>query len=274
MQLQKPLSLYLFSACLAACATRPPAPPSSAHDSAAVTSANIIEVRGVDTVRGLLSMPRSPGQFAAVLLVHGALGLDDQMKVWTARLASEGYVAFAVDLYGGRVPRNLEEGIAIARTSSAARRQGMIDSAIRFLRSRPKVRADRIGAVGWCSGGAMVFRLAVRDSELLAAAIHYGPVTSEPKALGSVHAAVLGIFGGADQMIPVDSVRAFETQMHRLGKNSTIVIYPGVGHAFEFPGASGPNTNGYHPVESADAWRRTIKFFDENLKRPRLMPSE
>lgn len=231
-----------------------------------VTSVSVSDVSGADTVRGLLEGPSGAGPFPAVLVVHGALGLDEQVRVWMRRLASEGYVAFAVDLYGGRVPHTLDEGVAIFRTRTSAQRQHAIDAAIRFLRSRTIVRADRIGALGWCAGGAMVFRLVARDTGLRAAVIHYGAVTAAPAVLQRVHAAVLGIFGGADGSIPVDTIRAFETEMRQQGKDATVVIYPGVGHAFESLAPSGPNSNGYHPVEAADALRRTVEFLGRHLK--------
>jgi len=243
---------------------RPADPPSRKSANSEVVTYQ----SGDETVSAMLYTPGGRGPFPAVMVIHASTGLTDQIKEWAHRLSGEGYAVLAIDLYRGKTVESHEDGAVLAGTVPAGRRERDIDAAMRFLRSRSDVRADRIGALGWCAGGGSVFRLVMRDTALKAAAIHYGRVSSDTTLLRKVRTPVLGIFGGKDPTIPTDTVSAFQRQMERLGKSVEITIYPEAGHAFEFPHIThGPASNGYHPVEAADAWRRTVEFFALQLKR-------
>jgi len=81
--------------------------------------------------------------------------------------------------------------------------------------------------------------------------------------LKKINASILGIFGGQDRGIPVDDVKKFEQTMKQLGKRVEIVIYPDAGHAFENPN----NKQGYRANDAADAWKRTVDFLANTLKK-------
>jgi carboxymethylenebutenolidase len=96
--------------------------------------------------------------------------------------------------------------------------------------------------------------------ELDAAVIYYGQVTDDEEKLRPVNAPILGLFGGKDKGITVESVKAFEATLERLRKDHQIHVYPGAGHAF-----ANPTGNNYNPVTADDAWVRTLEFLDQNL---------
>ncbi|MBV9086810.1 MAG: dienelactone hydrolase family protein, partial [Acidobacteriaceae bacterium] len=131
-----------------------------------------------------------------------------------------------------------------------------------FLRSQKNVDPARVGTIGWCMGGGYALDLAVADPKLKAAVINYGHLASTPDTVKQINAAVLGIFGGQDRGIPVESVRLFETEMKQQGKKIEILIFPDAGHAFENPN----NKQGYRADDAQNAWQKTVQFLAENLK--------
>ena len=88
-------------------------------------------------------------------------------------------------------------------------------------------------------------------------------VVTDPEQLKKINAAILGIYGGQDRGIPVEEVKKFEQGLKQPGKKVEIVIYPDAGHAFENPN----NKAGYRPDDAADAWKRTLDFLAETLKK-------
>jgi carboxymethylenebutenolidase len=94
-----------------------------------------------------------------------------------------------------------------------------------------------------------------------ATVIYYGQLVSDQDQLSSINWPVLGIFAELDQGITEDSVNAFESSLNELGIENEIHIYPGVDHAF-----ANPTGERYAPVESEDAWKKTLEFLNNNLK--------
>ena len=94
-----------------------------------------------------------------------------------------------------------------------------------------------------------------------ATVIYYGQLTSEQDQLSSIDWPILGIFAELDQGISLDIVKEFESALNNLEIPNEIIIYPGVDHAF-----ANPTGARYAPVESADAWDKTLNFLETNLK--------
>ena len=88
-------------------------------------------------------------------------------------------------------------------------------------------------------------------------------LATDPEALRKINAAILGSFGGKDQGIPPESVKKFEATLQQHGKRVEIKIYPDAGHGFENPN----NKAGSRPDDAADAWKRTIAFLADTLKK-------
>jgi carboxymethylenebutenolidase len=204
-----------------------------------------------------------------LLAIHAAFGLDDWTKEQAAKLADAGYVVLALDLYRGKLANTLAEATEILRPIPAARKQQDVLAAMQFLRSQMNVSKDRIGSIGWCMGGTFAFQLATLDPLLKVAVIRYGHVAQDTSLLRKINARILGIFGGKDSSIPVSELLSFEQQMKDLGKPAEILIYPEAGHAFETPEhmhTFGSAYRGYRADDTCDAWKRTVKFLDANLK--------
>lgn len=217
---------------------------------------------GDDTVQGMLYTPAGKGPFPALVVIHEWWGLNDWVKEQASKLADQGYVTLAVDLYHGKVATSSDEAHELMRGVPDDRAARDLLAAANYLRSKKNVQAARVGAIGWCMGGGYAHTLALSDPKLAAAVINYGHLATDKDTLGKIHASILGIFGGKDRGIPVDDVRKWEAMLKQLGKEVQVVIYPEAGHAFENPN----NKQGYRADDAADAWKRTIDFLAAKLK--------
>jgi carboxymethylenebutenolidase len=218
---------------------------------------------GDETLQGMLYAPEVKGSFPGLVVIHEWWGLNDWVKEQAAKLADQGYVTLAIDLYRGKVAATPDQAHEIMRGVPPDRAARDLAAAVAFLKSQASVRPDRIGSIGWCMGGGYALEMALQDPGLAAAVIHYGHLATETDSLNKIHAAVLGIFGGRDQGIPVADVRKFEQALKQQGNKVEIVIYPDAGHAFENPN----NQAGYRADDASDAWNRTTSFLAGTLKK-------
>lgn len=217
---------------------------------------------GAETVHGMLYTPEGKGPLPAIIVIHEWWGLNDWVKEQAAKLADQGYMALAVDLYRGKVASNPEEAHELVRGVPEDRATRDLDAAFHYLESQPNVNRDRIGAIGWCWGGGYSLAVALEEPGLAADVINYGHLATDPANLKKINAPILGLFGAKDRGIPPEDVKKFEQQLKEMGKKVEITIYPDAGHAFE----NSSNEN-YRPEDAADAWNKTVKFLAATLKK-------
>jgi carboxymethylenebutenolidase len=218
---------------------------------------------GDETVNAALFVPQGKGPFPALVVVHEYWGLNDWVKEQASKLADQGYVAPAIDLYRGKVAATPDVAHELMRGVPEDRAARDLAAAFNYLMAQKNVDRRRIGDIGWCMGGGYALDLALAQRRLKAAVINYGRLATDPERLNKIHAAVLGICGAQDRGILVADVYKFEEQMKKLGKKIDVVVYPDAGHAFENPN----NQAGYRPADAADAWKRTVTFLEANLKK-------
>jgi len=218
---------------------------------------------GDETVQGLLYTPAGAGPFPALVVIHEWWGLNDWVKEQASKLADEGYVALAVDLYRGKVASSPDVAHELSRGLPEDRAKRDLHAAVEFLKAQPNVKKGRIGSIGWCMGGGYSLDVALQEPDLAAAVINYGHLATDADALKKINAPILGTFGAQDRGIPPEDVRKFEQALKQLGKKVDIKIYDDAGHAFENPN----NKDGYRAADAADAWKRTVAFLDATLKK-------
>jgi len=210
---------------------------------------------------GFRSRPKSAKKDASgIVVVHEWWGLNDNIRAATERLAGEGYVAIAVDLYGGKVATTPDSATALMRAASGNTEgnRANLAAAIDFLRS---AGAKRVGTIGWCFGGRWSLQAGlVGGSKVQAVVMYYGSPITEPTQLQELRAPLLGLFGSQDSGIPVDSVKAMAAVLDSLGKNETVEFFD-AGHGFANP--SGRN---YNAAAAEAAWKRTTEFYAHYLK--------
>lgn len=229
----------------------------------AVDAKNVSYKSGDETVQGVLYVPAGKGPFPGIVVIHEFWGLNDWVKEQASKLADQGYVAVAIDLYRGKIATTPDEAHELMRGVPEDRAARDLHAAVEFLKSQKNVKKDRIGSIGWCMGGGYSLDLALQEPTLTAAVIHYGHLATDSEQLKKINAAILGIFGGQDRGIPVEDVKKFEQTLKQLGKKVEIVIYPDAAHAFENP----INKAGYRPEDAADAWKRTVDFLARALNK-------
>jgi carboxymethylenebutenolidase len=229
----------------------------------AATGKDVSYKSGDETVKAVLYTPDGArGKLPALVVIHEWWGLNDWVKDQASKLADQGYVTLAIDLYRGKVATTPDEAHEIMRGVPDDRAARDLTAAADFLRSQPNVDPNRVGDIGWCMGGGYALNLALADPKLKVAVINYGHLATDPANLAKINAKILGLFGAQDRGITPDSVHAFEAGMKKAGKSVEIKIYDDAGHGFENP----VNKDGYKPQDTADAWQRITTFLDKNLK--------
>jgi carboxymethylenebutenolidase len=218
---------------------------------------------GDETVSAMLYTPSGSGPFPALIVIHEWWGLNDWVREQASKLAGEGYVALAIDLYRGKVADTPDLAHELMRGVPDDRAARDLKAAFAYLAAQPNVKKDRIGAIGWCMGGGVALNAAIAQPGLAADVINYGHLATDPDEMKKIQAPILGLFGGQDRGIPPGDVKKFQAAMEKLGKKIEVKIYPDAGHAFENPN----NKQGYRPDDAADAWQRTVKFLDATLKK-------
>lgn len=209
--------------------------------------------------KGYFVQPTIKGDYPGVVMIHENRGLRPEIKATADQLAKEGYMVLAVDLYNGQVVENQSDAQKLSAAFNQKTGVENLRAAAAFLRQHG---AKKLASLGWCFGGRQSLELAVSGEKLDATVVYYGagmPTTTDQ--LKPITWPVLGIFGDADQVIPVAKVKELEQSLNALGVHNEIHIYHGVGHAFANP--SGMN---YAPEETKDAWAKTVTFLDTNLK--------
>jgi len=197
----------------------------------------------------------------AIIMIHEWWGLNDNIRAMAERLAGEGYIVLAVDLFGAEIASNPEAArqmmLRVVENPQSA--TANIEQAYAFVND--VAGAPRVASLGWCFGGGWSLNTAMLfPKELDAAVIYYGQVIDDEEKLRPINAPILAFFGDADRSISIESVKGFEQSLKRLRMSHEIHVYPGAGHAF-----ANPTGNNYKPEFAEDAWQRTLSFLQLNL---------
>ncbi len=211
---------------------------------------------------GFLTRPEQPDRYPAVIVIHEIWGMVDHIKDVANRLAREGYVALALDLFDRKIISNIEEGRQMRQTLTEQRIFGDLDGAFNYLKTLEYVRPDSIGSIGFCMGGGLSLQLACRNKELAAAVVFYGRNPSPIDLVKNIRCPILGNYAGADKGITEFDINLLRQTLGKHGKEFDVKIYPGAPHAF-----FNDERETYRPEAAEDAWERTLRFFSSHLKK-------
>jgi carboxymethylenebutenolidase len=218
-----------------------------------------------------LCSPAGPGRKPAVLLLMEAFGLTQHIQDIAIRMANEGYVVLAPDLYYRDLPQNkfgydeVEQAMAMMyRLDFGKLMEEDLGAALATLRSRADVYPDRVGVTGFCLGGGLTFFAACKFSgQITTAAPFYGMVLDEwVEAVANITVPVHLFFGEADPYIPQKRVRQVEARFRELGKEYTLKVYPDADHGFFCHERAS-----YNRAAAEDSWRQLTAFFGQHLQR-------
>lgn len=220
-----------------------------------------------DTAGGYLALPAT-GSGPGVIVVQEWWGLHAQIKGVADRLAGEGFVALAPDLYRGELAQHDEMDKAGQLMSSLPMDRAARDmsGAVDFLASHSAVTGDGIGAIGFCMGGGLVLVLGtLRPDKIKAVVPFYGVVGFDDDGhpdWSKLAAPVQGHYGANDDFFPAAKAEALEAGLKSLGKDATVYVYPGTGHAF----ANEHDPLGTYDADAAaQAYERAISFLHAQL---------
>ena len=187
---------------------------------------------------GYLVKPPS-GSGPGVLVIQEWWGLDDDLKKMADKLAAAGFVALAPDLYHGQVAGHTEMDKAahLMNTMPADRAGRDMSGAVDFLASHPSVTSKGIGVVGFCMGGMLSFIIASNRGDKVKAVV---PFYGFPQGLmepdwSKLTASISGHMAENDNFFPPSAAAALEKKLRAMGKDCTLKVHPGTGHAFMGP---------------------------------------
>jgi carboxymethylenebutenolidase len=230
-----------------------------------LTDASAPELRGEEIAlagtKAYLSIPKdAKAPLPAVIVIHEWWGLNDHIRHWTDRLAEDGYVALAVDLYGGQVATDPDTAMTLMKAVDENTAHAILSAAKAYLAGDPRFASDKQAVIGWCFGGGWSLRQAIADPDLDAAVIYYGHPTTDAAALAKINAPLLGIFANQDQAIPPAVVDEFAKAVDDAGKSLELHRYDAV-HAF-----ANPSNAKYDQKAAADAWNHVRSFLAKHLR--------
>lgn len=215
-------------------------------------------IEGDETVRGFLAAPDKTDN-PAVLVLHAWWGLTEAFKQICSSLATEGFVAFAPDLYAGNTAKTIEEAEGLSSRLKREDAERLLDAASQYLLSLPVTCGGQMGVVGFSMGASLALGLAEsRPEEIAAVVLFYG---TRPVTQSKARAAFLGHYAEKDPYEPDDEVKALENSLLSTGKEVKYYTYPGTGHWFFEP----DRPQAYNPQAAGLAWERTLKFLREKL---------
>ncbi|MCW2608343.1 MAG: carboxymethylenebutenolidase [Frankiales bacterium] len=217
---------------------------------------------GSGTAHGYLALPAS-GSGPGVIVIQEWWGLTDHIADVCDRLAAEGFVALAPDLYGGRTAHDADEAGSLMMSLPVDQSAQELGGAVDFLLGHEAVTSRTVGAVGFCMGGGFVLLLAAQQGDKVGAAVpFYGVGPGVPEQFAGLTASVLGHYGERDDFYPADQARAQEQQIRTESGADVTFHYYDAAHAFH----NDENTLGtYSKADAELAWSRTVAFLKEKL---------
>jgi carboxymethylenebutenolidase len=227
---------------------------------------------GDRTWPGYLAVPAdesaTSAPWPAVVVIHEAFGLNDDIRAKADEFARHGYLALAPDLFGGK------SWLRCIRSAISQLQAGqgpaftVLDAARAFVAERPDC-TGRAGVIGFCLGGGFALLCAPRPG-FDVAAVNYGQVPKDAESALAGACPLVGSYGGRDLMGTQHPER-LERALTVLQVPHDVQVYPDAGHRFmtETTGASAVLARAarlsYNPADAADAWRRIFKYFGTYL---------
>lgn len=210
---------------------------------------------------GYLAQPDDGGTHPGVVVIQEWWGLDGHIKDVAERLAREGFVVLAPDLYHGSVASEPDEARKLAMNMNRERAVKDCIAAAQRLKSMARVAPKRMGCVGFCMGGSMTLALAAATPDVAAAAPFYPGGQPGADEIAKIEAEMFCAFGGADPGIPLERVNAFKETLAATGRRAIVKVYDGAPHSF-----FNDTKPSYRPDAARDAWLRTIDLLRRMLR--------
>jgi carboxymethylenebutenolidase len=216
------------------------------------------------------AMPAEGGPFATVLVVQEVFGVHEHIKDICRRLAKAGYCAVAPELYARQGDPQKVSDVSkiisdIVAKVSDAQVMSDLDATVAWAKASGKADTNRLGITGFCWGGRVVWMYAAHNPGLKAGVAWYGRLVGMPSEMTPKHpidiakdlkAPVLGLYGGADDGIPGDTIDKMREAMRAAKKPGDLIVYPDTPHAF-----NADYRPSYRKDKAEDGWQRMLSWF-------------
>jgi carboxymethylenebutenolidase len=215
------------------------------------------------------ALPAQGGPFPVILVVQEIFGVHEHIKDICRRLAKLGYFAIAPELYArqGDVSqlKNFQDIFKIVSKVPDAQVMGDLDAAVAYAKNSGKADAAKLGITGYCWGGRIVWLYAEHNPDLKAGVAWYGRLVGEADDLhpkhpvdlaASIKAPILGLYGAADQGIPVATVERMRAALKEAGKTAEIIVFPDTPHAF-----FADYRPSYRKEQAEEGWKLMLDWF-------------
>lgn len=230
---------------------------------------NITYVADGVTMNGFIAYDSDlKGKRPAILVVPEWWGLNDYPRNRARQLASLGYIAMAVDMYGnGKIAADPKEAQALAGPFYQNSQLGKtrLDAAVKKIKEYQQTDPANIAAIGYCFGGSVVLNSAILGSDLKGVVSFHGILAGVKPDKNLLKAKILVCQGGSDKFVPQHDVDVFKHQLDSVGANYMVKVYPNTTHAFTNPDATATGKKFNIPVEyNAEADKNSwndMKFF-------------
>lgn len=227
---------------------------------------------GDDTLPGYRAMPSKGGPFPVVLVVQEIFGVHEHIKDVCRRFARLGYFAVAPELYyrQGDVSKlkTIDEIRPIVAKVPDQQVMADLDAAVEFAQKSGKGDVAKLGITGFCWGGRIVWMYAAHSKQLKAGVAWYGRLVGDPtpntpkhpvNIAADLNAPVLGLYGGKDQGIPLETVEQMRTALKPAKVDAQIIVYPDSPHAF-----FADYRPSYKEDDAKDAWQKLQAWFKQH----------
>ena len=221
------------------------------------------------TMRMHVSVPEGSGPFPALVVAQHQGGVDEFIESMTRRLADAGYVAAAPELYHRDGPQCADD----PKTRSMRLRDRNVitdmNAAVSFLKSHDAVAPARVGIIGFCMGGRVVYLMAAANPELKAAVAYYGgnifrawgrDTPSPFERTAEIHCPLLGHFGVDDKNPSPEDMQKLDAELGKFNKSHEFYSYENAGHAF-----MDHTKESYRRHAEETSWPRTLDFLKRHL---------
>ncbi len=234
-----------------------------------------VRIKGADgrEFSAYRSMPRGKGPFPTLLVIHEIFGVHEYIQDVTRRLARQGYLAIAPDLYfrQGDVTKMTDIQKIITEVVAKVPQEQVLsdlDATVKWLGESKTSDLSRLGITGFCWGGNVTWIYASHQPKIKAAAAWYGPLTGEASAPGAparkypleiaaaLKAPVLGLYGGKDQKITAEHIEKMRQELKKGPSGSEIIVFPDAEHGFH-----ADYRPSYNEKDAKDGWNKLLGWF-------------
>lgn len=213
------------------------------------------------TTMGFLARPEGDGPFPGVIVIQEWWGLNDNIKDIARRFAGEEFVAFAPDLYHGKVVAEPDEAQKLMMGLDMNRASHELVKAVEYLDQQSYIGDRGIGAVGFCMGGSLAFTLACDTPLVRAVAPFYGGPPQPIDKVEKLQGPAFVVYAENDDWIGPPVRDAVNQALSEHNKQFEIKVYPGTHHGF----FNDTRPEVFDEAASGDAWSKVIDLFRSNL---------